>query len=217
MTERDAMPEIILFDVGGVLVELGPHPMPPEFGIPLARYSESSAAIEFEKGFIGAEDFVRRLRDELGIDADVAAMIDHFRRWPIATYPGAIELLNRLRRRFGIALLSNTNEIHWPRFGAEFGLLDCCDRIFASHLLGMMKPEAEIYEHVIDALATAPETILFLDDNPANVAAAASAGMQAELVRGFESALGLLSARGIVGIGEQPAGGASRDRREDTA
>ena len=28
MTERDAMPEIILFDVGGVLVELG-KPIPP--------------------------------------------------------------------------------------------------------------------------------------------------------------------------------------------
>ena len=39
--------EIILFDVGGVLVELGPSPLPPGFEAPFARYAESNAAIAF--------------------------------------------------------------------------------------------------------------------------------------------------------------------------
>ena len=190
--------EIILFDVGGVLVELGPSPLPPGFEAPFARYSESNAAIAFEKGLIGAQDFARGIIREFDIEADAAVVIEHFRRWPTGTYPGAVDLLKRLRRRYGIAILSNTNELHWQRFSEDFGLLDCCDRIFVSHLLGMVKPEAEIFDYVIGALDTAPQEILFLDDNHANVSAAQAAGMQAELVHGFENALGVLSARGIV-------------------
>ena len=191
-------PEVILFDVGGVLVELGPHPLPPELDIPLASYSASRATISFEKGRIGAEEFGRSIVDELGLDVDSSLLVEHFRLWPTAPFPGVHDLLSGLRRQYKVAILSNTNELHWPRFDTEFGLLGRCDRIFASHLLGMLKPEAAIFAHVIDALETEPRNILFLDDNPANVDGARAGGMQAELVSGVAGAVRALAARGIV-------------------
>lgn len=198
MPEHGAVPDTILFDIGGVLVELGPSPLPPDLGIPLTRYFESAAATDFEKGWIGVDEYARGIVAEFGIDADAAALVDHFRLWPAGPYPGALDLLIRLRRRYGIAILSNTNELHWQRIGAEFGLLECCDHAFASHLLGMMKPDPRIFEYVIDALDSAPDCILFLDDNPENVTSARALGMQAELVRGFGDAVSALAARGIV-------------------
>ena len=191
-------PEVILFDVGGVLVELGPHPLPPELGIPPASYSGSRATIDFEKGLIGAEEFVQSIVDEFGLGVDIGPLIEHFRLWPTAPFPGVHDLMSGLRRRYRVAILSNTNELHWPRFDTEFGLLERCDRAFASHLLGMLKPEAAIFTHVIDALGSAPRDILFLDDNPANVDGARARGMQAELVHGFDGAARALAARGIV-------------------
>jgi putative hydrolase of the HAD superfamily len=198
MSEHGVAPDTILFDVGGVLVELGPGPLPPGLGISFDRYLESDAAKDFEKGLIGADEFARAIAAEFSVDADAAALIEHFRAWPSSPYPGAIDLLTRLRRDYGVAILSNTNELHWQRFGAEFGLLDCCDRAFGSHLLGMIKPDPKIFVCVIDALGTAPESILFLDDNPTNVAVARAGGMQAELVRDFGDVVRALAARGIV-------------------
>ena len=132
------------------------------------------------------------------LDADANALLEHFRLWPTAPFPGVLDLLNRLRPHFGVAILSNTNELHWQRFDREFGLLDCCDRAFASHLIGLMKPEAGIFSHVSEALATAPGKILFLDDNAANIAAARAGGMQAERVRGPDGVIQALATRGIV-------------------
>ena len=48
-----------------------------------------------------------------------------------------------------------------------------------SHQLGLAKPEAAIYAHAADGLATPPEEILFIDDRADNIAAARAAGMQA--------------------------------------
>ena len=48
-----------------------------------------------------------------------------------------------------------------------------------SHRLGMAKPEAAIYAHAAEGLATPPEEILFIDDRAENIAAARAAGMQA--------------------------------------
>lgn len=198
MAEQGPLPETLLFDVGGVLVELGPHPLPAEYQIPIDACIESKVADKFERGKIDREAFARGIISEFGIDADAGALLEHFRLWPTAPFPGVLDLLACLRNCFSIAILSNTNELHWRRFEEEFGLLACCDRAFGSHLIGLMKPEAEIFSHVCEALDAAPEKILFFDDNEANVAAARAGGMQAELVRGFEGIIDALVARGIV-------------------
>ena len=36
--------------------------------------------------------------------------------------PGAVETLTELGREHRLAILSNTNEVHWKRLAGEFGL-----------------------------------------------------------------------------------------------
>ena len=208
MPERAPLPQILLFDIGGVLVELGPHPLPAEHRIPIEGYAGSRIAERFETGRIDGPAFARGLIEEFGLDADADALLEHFRLWPRAPFAGVLDLLRGLRGRFGVAILSNTNELHWRRFDEEFGLLACCDRAFASHHIGLMKPEAEIFAHVSEALGTAPGNILFLDDNAANVTAARAGGMRAEQVQGYEGILAALAAHGIADAsGKAPASG----------
>lgn len=61
-----------------------------------------------------------------------------------------------------------------------------------------MKPEQEIYRHVISKLSCDPSRILFFDDNSVNVEAARRAGMDAFHVSGFEDVKRKLLDTGII-------------------
>ena len=61
-----------------------------------------------------------------------------------------------------------------------FGLINQ-DYVFCSFDLGMLKPDVRIFEAVKEKLGCAYEEILFVDDKPANVAAAKSLGINALL------------------------------------
>jgi putative hydrolase of the HAD superfamily len=196
--------EVILFDLGGVLVELGASPVPtgalPHDGaFSLAEWFKSDTASAFEKGTITAADFAQSMLTELDLDCSVERLIEHFTRWPQGLFPGARELLQQLQSDYRLAILTNTNELHWPRFDAEFGLHDYVEHIFASHQLGLLKPEPGIYWHVLKTLNTKPGRILFLDDNGDNVEGARRIGIDAHQVTGFEQLKQFLLARGIIG------------------
>ena len=194
--------EVILFDLGGVLVELGPTPVPARALAKRRQYSLSAwlrepTAIAFETGAIGADEFAAALIAELDLDCSDAELIEHFRAWPRRLYPGVAELLEKLRPGYRLAVLSNTNDLHLPRFTTEFGLSQLVDEIFASHLLGLAKPDPRIFIHVSEALAVAPGAILFVDDNERNVDSAAELGFHARKVQGLCELEQALEAYGI--------------------
>ena len=70
---------------------------------------------------------------------------------------------------------------------------------FPSHLVGKLKPDAEYFEHVLEALDAQAPRVLFIDDNAINVEAAARLGIVTRRVAGVDGAreafreLGLLS------------------------
>jgi putative hydrolase of the HAD superfamily len=77
-----------------------------------------------------------------------------------------------------LALLSNAPEalataIDHSGWSASF------DRRFYSCRLGLAKPDAAVYEAVLDDLRAAPQSVLFIDDRAENVVAAAAVGLQA--------------------------------------
>ena len=195
--------DVILFDLGGVLVELGASPV-PEQALPddkrftLAEWVATETWTAFEKGRITPQVFAQTVKDELGISCSTEQLIEHFTQWPVGLFPGVHDLLQQLGQDFRLAVLTNTNELHWPRFIDEFHLPDYIEHIFASHQLAMTKPEPGIYQHVITELGMDPERILFLDDNSGNVAAARLLGIEGHCVQGFGQLKKFLLAQGII-------------------
>lgn len=177
-------PELILFDLGGVLVELKPSPFPDAWlgggrtfdGIDWFR---SETAIQFERGELATGDFAAGLQRELGLQAGTGEILDAFARWPIGLFNGAQELLMALRKSYRLAALTNTNPLHWPRLVGEFQLPRYFSEIFASHRMQLAKPDPRAFLHVLESTGAEPERVLFFDDNPVNVAAAAEVGMVA--------------------------------------
>lgn len=183
--------DVILFDLGGVLIETRERPVPshwlPENArLELSEWSVSETATAFEMGALSPRQFAAALQTEFGIRAGVDDILVEFTKWPVGFYNGAPELLTTLRSTHELAVLSNTNPLHWPRVIDEFRLPDYCNRLFASHQLGLVKPDPEIFRVVLEALGAAAERVLYFDDNAANVDAAAALGLRSLQVRGIE-------------------------------
>ena len=75
-----------------------------------------------------------------------------------------------------IGCLSNTNSFQWDTHFEGAPIVEAFEFRFLSFELGMVKPDHEIFEEVAARLPVAPEQVLFLDDNAANVAGAERSG-----------------------------------------
>ncbi len=193
----------ILFDLGGVLVELGDSPFPREwigknetFGS--AEWFSSPQATDFECGRISVSEFLRAIKFQLGLSASEAEIRRSFTAWPIGLYSGTEALLRCLATNYKLAILSNTNPLHEPILLNDFGLRDMVDRIYFSHQLGLAKPAPEVYLHVLENLALEPHQVLFLDDNLINVKSAAELGIHAHQVYGLADVKRVIKEFGII-------------------
>jgi putative hydrolase of the HAD superfamily len=195
--------DVLLFDLGGVIIELDGLPVwqewtrEPDERAVWERWLRSPAVRRFESGRAGAQEFADEIVREFGLEIAPADFLTHFAGWPRAPFPGVLDLLAALRGRFRLACLSNCNELHWPRFLGEMGLRAAFDRHLSSHELGALKPDREIFVRAVRELDAAPDRILFLDDNELNVQGARAAGLHAERVQGPE---GIRSALGLLGL-----------------
>jgi putative hydrolase of the HAD superfamily len=78
------------------------------------------------------------------------------------------------------------------------GLARYFELSFASHLVGMLKPDIEIFQHIVEQIGCPPTRILFLDDNQLNVASARTAGMVARRVAGLAEVRAALAELGVL-------------------
>jgi HAD superfamily hydrolase (TIGR01509 family) len=145
----------------------------------------TSVIHDFDTGRIDLSTFATQAAPFRGLTPDqVIAISDGFLLGP---YPGAGELLDDLHTAgHATACLSNTNANHWRRLidrTDEHGLvLSRLHHRFASHLLGIRKPDPSIYEHVERNTGAIPSRIIFFDDMAENIAAAQQRGWSAHLV-----------------------------------
>ncbi len=184
---------LILFDLGGVLVELDNFPelvtgsSNPKIQEKFWRsWLNSDAVRTFEKGKIDFPEFVVKFLDEHQLNITPAIFISKFKGLPKQVYEGADDILQHLHTRYQLAVFSNNNEIHWDLIINGMGLRKYFSRLYASHLIGKVKPDIEAFQFVVDDLGCLPSEIFFLDDNMQNVESARSVGMQSERVRGVK-------------------------------
>lgn len=194
----------ILFDLGGVIVELSGRPIADEWLAPGTTPEESwnlwltsDAPRAFESGRIDAETFAQRVVDELQLSVAPEAFMKRFLGLPVGPFDGALDLLHALKSRYRTGIFSNSNALHWPRKMGGMKLDTAVHDHFASHLIGHVKPDPAGFEHVLGVWQVDPSAILFLDDNRLNVEAAMQAGIQAVAVQGLEELTRVLRASGI--------------------
>lgn len=178
--------QAFLFDCGGVLLRDGDdapyRAWEGRLGLPAGalrhRLWEGEAWPLAERGEITDEEFWARSGRELGLTApeDVARLRDDlWGAWQVE--PGVLALVDRLRRRHRVAILSNASDALEGMLAARYGVADRFEAILNSARLGVAKPERAIYEQALGALGLESRETVFIDDRAENVAAAAALGL----------------------------------------
>ena len=182
----------VIFDLGRVIVpfdfDLGYRELHRLTGLDTAdirrRIGATGLVNQFETGLIEPEPFVAGIARALGITMSVEQFSLIWNSIFLKETLIPEEMLIRLKQRYRLLLLSNTNAIHFAGLEQSYPLL----RHFEEHILSFrvqtMKPAAPIYLHAAKLAGVPPSECLFIDDLPENVAGAQAVGMQALLFQG---------------------------------
>jgi putative hydrolase of the HAD superfamily len=191
---------VIVFDLGGVLVENSTFDELPkllkgevERSALFERWLHSASVRQFERGLIDENVFAANFIDEWALRISPSDFLAQFTTWPKAPYPGALELLSNLKAKYQIGVLSNCNHVHWSRFPE---ILEQIAHPFSSHILGLVKPDEEIFRGVAGRIGCRAADIHFFDDSESNVDAARVAGWNAHRTQGLTEVISRLQALG---------------------
>jgi putative hydrolase of the HAD superfamily len=198
-------PELLLFDLGGVLVEFsGFRDLRPLLRVPLSeseiRHDWIACPIvrAFEIGHLTPQQFAERFIAAWSITVPPLDFLHAFRMWTRGFLPGARELLSTLAGRYRLACLSNSNAVHWERNEQELELFTPFEMALSSHLLGCHKPDPMIYQRALATLRVDAESVVFFDDVAANVEAAQKIGITAFQVAGITDLRSCLEKLGLL-------------------
>ena len=187
----------IIFDLGGVLLDIDYNQTISAFKkLGVENFDEmfsqlvaNDLFVKLETGHISTPDFYAAIRSciptpvtDKMIDLAWNAMMLSFRK-------ECLVFLESLVNRYNLFLLSNTNAIHLKYFQQIFArdtgkpLLDSYfNKVWYSHLIGLRKPTAAIYEFVLKDAGLAANETLFIDDLAANIKGAKAVGIKTHLL-----------------------------------
>ena len=199
--------DVILFDVGGVLLTNGwDH---RERAAAMAHFRLDAAA--FEARHPAAYDAWER--DAIPMKAYLDATVfyaprsfshDEFFAFILAQSKpqpnGALGILEEVAAsgKYMLGALNNeARETNEYRF-SQFGLREMFEVALSSCYVGLRKPEPAMYRRALDILGGPAERILFIDDREENVAGAAAAGMKAVRFEGADALRRELGSLGVI-------------------
>lgn len=204
---RTSATKALLFDLGGVLVDI-------DFSLAIKAWSRCSAlsAAELQSRFKFDEAYQRHERGEIGAPEyfahltrrlELTATAEEVEAGWNAIFVGEIaqtrRLVQQVRQKLSCHAFTNTNASHTQRWSVLYPeVASAFDTIFASHEIGLRKPERQAFDHICRTLQLSPDSILFFDDLAENVQAAQAAGLQAVLVRSPDDVAGALRSLGLV-------------------
>lgn len=136
---------------------------------------------------------------EAGIDVD-PEVFHRLRREGTTFLPGMAELLDDLD---GVLVrVAASNYPVWIEELTELHLGERFERVFASHHLGVRKPDVAFFTRLVEDLGVAADEVLFVDDLQDNVDGAERAGLRAHRFRGADGVRRWLVEHGVpVGVG----------------
>jgi putative hydrolase of the HAD superfamily len=152
----------------------------------------------FEAGRCTPEEFAAGVVDDWELDLQPADFLLEFSGWPQPPFEGALELVAAVQAMVPAGFLSNMNALQWAANYEATPLAEAFAHRFLSFELGMVKPDAAIFDAVAARLAVPRDRVLFLDDNAVNVEAARHAGFAAQHVRGVHEAREALVGAGVL-------------------
>ena len=151
-----------------------------------------------ERGEISDAEFFAALRALLGVELSDAQFLEGWNAIFAGEMPGIAQLLARAAQRLPIYAFSNTNSPHVEYFSQRFAdVLGHFRGLFLSSSIGLRKPDAQAYDHVVNAIGVPARRIVFFDDLAENIEGAHERGLIAVHVTSPNDVAKALAALGI--------------------
>jgi len=182
----------IIFDLGGVLLNIDPKKTIEAFGRLGMEQLIGDKGLSYdhdifylmEQGKVTPEEFRNGVRQL--ISAEVTDdQIDTAWTAMLLDFPAnRVELVKNLRNNYKIYLFSNTNAIHVAKYQANFKsqhgfeVSSLFEIDFYSNEIGCRKPSPESFQEIIRLSGINPEESIFIDDSLPNVEAAIGCGLK---------------------------------------
>ena len=198
--------DALLFDLGRVVLDIDFNKVmtiwaghagcaPAEV---VARFVVDDHFRHHEIGRIDDAAFFQNLRSSLGIEISDDQFLQGWNSIFTGEMPGIAPLLKRAATRMPLYAFSNTNPPHVAHFSKTYAdVLGHFREIFLSSTIGLRKPDAAAYDHVVKAIGLPAQRIVFFDDSADNIAGARARGLIAVHVTSTDDVVGALAQLGI--------------------
>jgi putative hydrolase of the HAD superfamily len=182
----------IIFDLGGVILNIDikrTEDALKELGVDnfyeyMTQFQINSFFREYEMGKIDDAEFIRSIQSLSAKELPEEAAINAWNALLLDFPQERIELLKKLKEKYRLFLLSNTNAIHHRQFQQQLYLQtgsyleDLFEKTYYSHTVKLRKPDVAIFQLVINENKLNPAETLFVDDTEENMSGAKAAGLQ---------------------------------------
>ena len=198
--------DVLLFDIGRVVLDIDFNKVmtcwaghagctPAELA---GRFVVNDSFKHHEVGQIDDAAFFHNLRTSLGIGISDEQFLEGWNAIFAGEMPGISGMLAKAGQRLPLYAFSNTNPAHVAHFSRAYAdVLGHFREIFLSSSIGLRKPDAAAYDHVVKAIGVPASRILFFDDTAANIEGARSRGLAAVHVTSMDDVAKALAALGI--------------------
>jgi HAD superfamily hydrolase (TIGR01509 family) len=179
------MVKVILFDLGNVVIPFDLTRAAENFmrvcAVPrqdvIHFFTRSEYDRRFVEGGISSEEFYEEAKRQLKMNIDFAQFKTFYNN--IFEHNAELEaLIRKLGVRYTLAVLSNTNQLHFDFIMETYPIMKEFDEYIVSFKEKCQKPQYEIFERALSRLKVAPQQVVFIDDTDVNVIAAAQIGMR---------------------------------------
>lgn len=186
----------LLFDLGGVimnfrrqnavdaLIKIGMADADSFLG----NYVQQGPFLKLEEGAISESEFRNEIRVLIPVDVTDEQIDDAFCHFLLGIPKYRLDALETLHKSYKIYMLSNTNSIMWnsvisdefKKAGHDINYY--FDGVVTSFEAKCVKPDAKIFNSVVENFNIKPEETIFFDDSQANIDTAAALGFKTAYV-----------------------------------
>jgi glucose-1-phosphatase len=162
-------------------------------------FEEPGSYRDLERGALTFAEFHEFLRDHADYRGSLRDLHDIWADFFDGIVPGIEEVLDRVRDRYRVAFLSNSNEVHAEVIPRRFaGIFRKDDRFIFSHRFKCAKPDPELFRRALEVIGALPRQTVVVDDLLENVLSARALGMHAFQFRDSATLARELSAEGLL-------------------
>ncbi len=183
----------LIFDLGAVILNIDPGAVKEkmiENGVSNVdelheKLLEGNIYHDLETGKISPDDFRSAIKEIVNVPVSDEDIDEAWNAMLLDIPRERIKFMTQLKSKYNLYLLSNTNSIHWESYDRYFqdtfdypGINTFFTHCWYSYLMGIRKPDPEIFRMVLEEGQFDPQETAFIDDLQENVDAAATLGIK---------------------------------------